>query len=155
MSVPPRPKVEITIVMLKAILAYCDEQIARARKQGVHSLADVLLRDDVSLIINFFAMRRSNEVFVNKEHSHGILQSHLLVVHISLYIQAQKTDSAHKGHHVTLAWMTGSGVKVGTWALRLLPRLSECGLRAPHIPLFLPTIGNLGFRAVTRGHAVF
>ena len=158
-SVPPRPKVGMTIVMLKAILDYCDEHIVKARKQGGHGLADVLLRDAVSLIIAFFAMRRSDEVFVNKDHSHGILQAHLLVVHnrhISLYIQAQKTDSTRKGHHITLAWTTGSGVKVGTsqWVLRLLSRLSECGVRAPHIPLFLPTMGNLGFRAVTKGHAV-
>lgn len=156
-SVPPRPKVGMTIVMLKAILDYCDEHIVKARKQGGHGLADVLLRDAVSLIIAFFAMRRSDEVFVNKDHSHGILQAHLLVVHnrhISLYIQAQKTDSTRKGHHVTLAWTTGSGVTVGKWVLRLLSRLSECGVRAPHIPLFLPTMGNLGFRTVTKGHAV-
>ena len=64
----------------------------------------------------FFAMRRSDELFVNKAHTHGILMRHVVLMpssHLSLWVQGQKTDQLGQGHAVTLAWVTGSGIQLG------------------------------------------
>ena len=105
----------------------------------------------------FFAMRRSDEIFVNKGHSHGLLQQHVQLhcpSHVSIFVQGQKTDSYHKGHYVVLAWISGSGVPIGGWIQRLFLRLEECGRCVPASPLFLPTMGNHGFKCVTQGQPV-
>jgi len=94
-SLPPRPKVGLIIIMLKAILGYIEVEEASLRQQNRHGTADVLLRDAVSLIIAFFAMRRSDEVFVNKTRTHGILQSQIVLEqgkHVLLFVPAQKID---------------------------------------------------------------
>ena len=62
------------IVMLKAILRHIDVEKPFLHQQNCHGTADVLLHDAISLIIAFLAMLRSDEVFVNKTHTHGILQ---------------------------------------------------------------------------------
>ena len=156
-SIPARPKVGLTIVMLKAILLYMDGNETELRLAGQFNAADVLLRDAVALILGFFAMRRSDELFMNKEHTHGILQSHVVLVfasHVTLFVPAQKNDKLQQGHFVTLAWVTGSGVPIGAWILRLLRRLQSCGCLDPKVPLFLPTIGHLGYRRVLVGRPV-
>ena len=56
-SLPPRPKVGLTIIILKAILRYIKVEEPSLRQQNRHGTADVFLRDAVSLIIDFFAMR--------------------------------------------------------------------------------------------------
>jgi len=53
-SVPARPRDGLTIVMLKAILAYMDLHERQSRTSGDNNTADVLLRDAVALIIGFF-----------------------------------------------------------------------------------------------------
>ena len=156
-SLPPRPKVGLTIIMLKAMIRYIEVEEPFLRQQNRHGTADVLLRDAVFLIIAFFAMRRSDEVFVNKTHTHGILQSQIVLEqdrYVQLFVPAQKTDPTHQGHFVTLAWVSGSGVKIGFWIQRLLRRLQICGARHPACPLFLPTRGNHGFHRVYVGQAV-
>ena len=153
-SVPARPRVGLTIVMLKAILAYMNLHERQSRASGNNNTADVLLRDAVALIIGFFAMRRSDELFMNKAHTHGILQTHVVLVpgsHVTLFVPAQKNDKLSQGLFVTLAWISGSGVLIGAWIQRLLSRLQECDLRRPTVPLFLPTMGNLGYRLVSPG----
>jgi hypothetical protein len=99
-------------------------------------------------------MRRSDELFMNKAHTHGILQTHVVLVpgsHVTLFVPAQKNDKLSQGLFVTLAWISGSGVLIGAWIQRLLSRLQECDLRRPTVPLFLPTMGNLGYRLVSPG----
>jgi len=155
--VPARPRVGLSIEMLKEILAYMDVTETHLRRVGNVNAADVMLRDAVALAIAFFAMRRSDELFMNKNHTHGILISHLTLVHgshITLFVPAQKNDKLSQGHFVTLAWISGSGVKIGEWILRLLSRLRNCGLTGPSVPLFLPTVGHYGFRLVQPGTAV-
>ena len=152
--VPARPRVGLTIVMLKDTLIYLDREEKQARSLDNFNTADVMLRDAVALIIAFFAMRRSDELFMNKKHTHGILQSHLVLVpgsHVTLFVPAQKNDKLSQGLFVTLAWVSGSGVPIGAWIQRLQTRLKECGLQAPSVPLFLPTIGNMGYRLVLPG----
>jgi len=78
-SVFARPRVDLTIVMLKAVLAYMDLNERLSRASGNHHAADVLLRDAVALMIDFFAMRRSDELFMNKTQAHGILQAHVVL----------------------------------------------------------------------------
>jgi len=156
-SLPPRPKVGLTIIILKAMLRYIEVEEPSLRQQNRHRTADVLLRDAVSLIIAFFAMRRSDEVFVNKTHTHGILQSQIVLEqgkHVLLFVPAQKIDPTHQGHFVTLAWVSGSGVKIGSWIQRLFHRLQVCNARHPACPLFLPTRGNHSFHRVYVGQAV-
>ena len=81
--------------MLKATLRYIEVEEPSLRQQNRHGTADVLLRDAVSLSIAFFAMRRSDEVFVNKTHPHGVIQSQIVLEqgkHELLFAPAQKTD---------------------------------------------------------------
>jgi hypothetical protein len=65
--------------MLKAILRHIDVEKPFLRQQNRHGTADVLLRDAISLIIAFLAMLRSDEVFVSKTHTHGILQLQIVL----------------------------------------------------------------------------
>jgi hypothetical protein len=156
-SLPPVQKAGLTIQMLKGILDYSDAEIKLARGRREYMLADILLRDAVAILVAFFAMRRSDEIFMNKEHTHGLLQKHVQLhcpSHVSIFVQAQKTDSYHKGHFVILSWLSGSGVPIGGWLQRLFLRLDECGRRASDAPLFLPTQGNHGFKKVVRGQQV-
>jgi|GEM_PF-5178506 len=93
------------IVMLKANLLYIDKEEASFRRFDRQGAADVLLRIVVSLIIAFFAMRRSDEVFVNKTHIHSILQSHIVIKenkYVLLFMPAVKNDLLRKGHFVDL-----------------------------------------------------
>jgi hypothetical protein len=125
-----------------------------SRKRQEHDPADVLLRDAVALIIGFFAMRRSDELIMNKAHTHGILQTHEVLVpgsHVTLFVPAQKNDKLSQGLFVILARISGSGVLIGAWIQRLLSRLRECDLQRPTMPLFLPTMGNLGYRLGSPG----
>jgi len=94
---------------------------------------------------------------VNKTHTHGILQSQIVLEqgqHVLLFVPAQKTDPTHQGHFVTLAWVSGSGVKIGFWIQLLFHRLQVCNARHLACPLFLPTRGNHGFHRVYVGQAV-
>ena len=107
--VPARPRVGLSIEMLKEILAYMVVTETHLRRVGNVNAADVMLRDAVALAIAFFAMRRSDELFMNKNHTHGILISHLTLVHgshITLFVPAQKNDKLSQGHFVTLAWIS-------------------------------------------------
>ena len=156
-STPPLPKVGLTIVMIKELVRYVHHHEPLFRKAGNHNVADVLLRDLVAVLLGFFAMRRSDELFVNKAHTHGILMRHVVLIpssHLSLWVQGQKTDQLGQGHAVTLAWVTGSGIQLGWWVQRLLERLKQCDISYPSSPLFLPTIGNQGFRRVPVGQVV-
>ena len=156
-SNPPLPKVGLTLVMVKELIAYVTRHEALCRRAGNHNVADVLLRDLVAILLGFFAMRRSDELFVNKSHTHGILLRHLTFsppTHLSLWVQGQKTDQFGHGHAVTLAWVSGSGIQIGDWVQRLMTRLKTCGISHPSSPLFLPTIGNQGFRTVPVGQVV-
>ena len=156
-TLPPVQKVGLTIQMVKGIMDYSDTEIKLARGNFNYMVADILLRDAVAIMIAFFAMRRSDEIFVNKGHSHGLLQQHVQLhcpSHVSIFVQGQKTDSYHKGHYVVLAWISGSGVPIGGWIQRLFLRLEECGRCVPASPLFLPTMGNHGFKCVTQGQPV-
>ena len=84
---------------------------------------------------------------MNKAHTYGILQTQVVLVpgsHVTLFVPAQKNDKLSQGLFVTLAWISGSGVLNGARIQRLLSRLWECDLQRPIVPLFLPTIGNLG-----------
>lgn len=155
-AAPPLPKIGLTIVMLKDTLSYINKEEAALRRAGHIGIADVLLRDAVALILAFFAMRRSDEIFVNKRHNHGILQSHIFLEkgkQVLLFIPGQKTDPDRKGHFVNLAWISGSGVRIGDWITRLLVRLEACNTKFPSSPLFLPTHGNKGFRSIPVGQA--
>ena len=156
-TLPPVQKVGLTIQMVKAVLQFADSAILEASKRGNWQRADVLLREAVAMLLGFFAMRRSDELFVNKTHTHGLLQKHIVLVpdsHVSLFVQAQKTDCTRQGHHITLAWASGSGVLIGSWVVRLLARLKRCGCFGPALPLFLPTKGHQGYRIVRPGSAV-
>ena len=64
---------------------------------------------------------------------------------------AQKNDKFCQGLFVTLAWISGSGMLIGAWIQRLASRLRECNLQKPTVPLFLTTMGNLGYRLVSPG----
>ena len=108
-TLPPVQKVGLTIQMVKGIMDYSDTEIKLARGNFNYMVADILLRDAVAIMIAFFAMRRSDEIFVNKGHSHGLLQQHVQLhcpSHVSIFVQGQKTDSYHKGHYVVLAWIS-------------------------------------------------
>jgi hypothetical protein len=97
-SLLPRPKVGLMIVMLKTILRYIDVEESFLRQQHRHGTAEVLLHDAVSLIIAFFAMRRRDEVFVNNSQTHGILQSQIDLEqdkNVLFFVPAQKTDPTH------------------------------------------------------------
>ena len=156
-TLPAVQKVGITIQMVKQVLRFADRGILAASNRRDFQRADVLLRDAVAMMLGFFAMRRSDELFVNKSHSHGLLQGHVVLVpdsHVSVFVQAQKTDSVRKGHYLTLAWQTGSGVDIGKWVARLLARLQRCGHASPTSPLFLPTRGHQGYKAVLPGTVV-
>ena len=64
--------------MVKAVLQFADSAILEASKRGNWQRADVLLREAVAMLLGFFAMRRSDELFVNKTHTHGLLQKHIV-----------------------------------------------------------------------------
>jgi len=55
-SVPARPRVGLTIVMFKVVLAYMDlhERQSRASGPSNNNIVDVLLRDAVALIMSFW-----------------------------------------------------------------------------------------------------
>jgi len=91
---------------------------------------------------------------MNKAHTHGILQTHVVLVlgsHVTLFVPAQKNDKLSQGLFVTLAWISSSGVLIGAWIQQLLSRLQECDLQRPTVPLFLPTMGNLRYQLVSPG----
>jgi len=53
-------------------------------------------------------MRRSDELFMNKAHTHGILQTNVVLVpgsHVTLFVPAQKNDKLSQRLFVTLAWI--------------------------------------------------
>ena len=94
-----------------------------------------MLCDALSLIIAFFAMRRGDEIFICTTHTHGILQSQMVLEHANhflLFVAAQNTDSTHQGHFFSLAWVARSHVKIGSWIQRF-ENIHICVLQTAHV----------------------
>mmetsp|Transcript_61521 Transcript_61521/g.127103 ORF Transcript_61521/g.127103 Transcript_61521/m.127103 type:complete len:247 (-) Transcript_61521:558-1298(-) len=138
---PVKRKEGLTIAMLLRILEYLEHRYNLYNGTANQRLADVALRDMAAVVVGFFAIRRGAELWVNRDRSMGLRRWHLTYVrgsHVTLFIQSQKNDPSGKGSEVVVAWVTGSGVRVGEILLRLEARLDECGIPRD-APLFCPT----------------
>ena len=74
-TLPPVQTVGLIIEMVKAILSFADQHIAEASNRGHWQRADVFVRDAVAMAIGFFSMRQSDELAMNKAHTH-VLSAH-------------------------------------------------------------------------------
>jgi len=103
---------------------YMDLHERQSRALGNNNTADVSLRDAVALIIGFLVMHHSDDLSMNKIHTHGILQAHVVLVpgsHVTLFVPDQKNDKLNQGLFVTLAlgfWFGDVNHRV--WIQRLL-----------------------------------
>jgi len=131
----------LTLAMLLRILEYLEFRYNKYNGTANQRLADVALRDMGALVVGFFAIRRGAELWCNRDSSMGLRRWHVTYVrgsHVTLFIQAQKNDTTGRGSEVVVAWVTGSGVRVGEILLRLEARLDECNIPRD-APLFCPT----------------
>jgi len=137
----PRRKEGATLKMVTKLLEFWRRSERAYRAAGKIRLADLALRNQVAVILGFFAMRRKSEAFTNKECTMGLQRHHVSVVkgsHVTLFIQAMKNDPYGFGNEVVMVWVTESGVRIGETVLQYMHRLHECALPAD-TPFLQPT----------------
>lgn len=119
------------------------ELMARYHQSRTHNRRRALasLRHAVCLILGFWGTRRASEVWVNSNHSMGILQEHVTLIPgsaILLYVQAHKADPYRYGNQVVLCWTTDSGVAIGEIFTTYVRELKASGVLTPKAPFILP-----------------
>jgi len=137
----PRRKEGVTLLMVQALLEFWERSEDVARKAGNTRLADTALRNQVAVILGWCGMRRASEIFINKDGTMGLRRSHVSWVrgsHITLFVQAMKNDPYGVGNEVILAWITASGIRVGDTLMRYIARLDACNI-PEDAGLLLPT----------------
>ena len=127
--------------MMLRMLSLLEARYLQYNGSSNQRIADVALRDMAALVVAYWGMRRGAELWMNRDWSMGLRRCHVTFVtdsHVTLFLQSMKNDPLGKGTEVVLAWVTGSGVRIGQILLLLQARLEECGIPSWG-PLFCST----------------
>ena len=137
---PRRPLAgKVVIFMIQELFSQFGRYLYSQPRQ-----ARIGLRNAAILILGFFGMRRSAELFCSANRDMGLLIRDVHFIEgdrIELFIRSMKNDTYAEGNTIALAWFTASGVPIGPIMQTYVSLLLADGLTADD-PLFSPTRGS-------------